>query len=64
MEKGVASMNPNPDEVVFALAVEKSVENRPVFLDSMCDAVSTSLPKVPRFLAAAPVTDYLVHLGG
>ena len=45
-------MNPNREEALFALAVEKSVEKRAAFLDAMCDGDPALRARLDALLAA------------
>src|ERR1041384_2483147 len=45
-------MNPNREEVLFALALEKPAEKRTAFLDAMCEGDAALRARLERLLAA------------
>jgi WD40 repeat protein/serine/threonine protein kinase len=53
-------MNPNREEVLFALALEKPVAKRPAFLDAMCESDPALRQRLDALLAAHDQADNLV----
>ncbi len=45
-------MNPNREEALFALALEKPAEKRAAFLDAMCDGDAALRARLEALLAA------------
>ena len=45
-------MNSSPEEVLFALALEKPAENRPAFLDAVCEGDTALRQRLDALLAA------------
>ena len=57
-------MNPNREEVLFALALEKPAEKRPAFLDVMCEGNVALRQRLEALLAAmGPAEFWLGPLG-
>jgi len=55
-------MNPNREEVLFALAPEKPAEKRPAFLDAMCDGDAALRKRLDALLAAHEQPETLLVL--
>ena len=53
-------MNPNREEALFALALEKPAEKRAAFLDAMCDGDPALRQRLEALLAAHEQPDNLV----
>jgi eukaryotic-like serine/threonine-protein kinase len=53
-------MNPNREELLFQLALEKPTEKRPAFLDAMCEGDSALRARLEALLAAHEAPDELV----
>ena len=45
-------MNPNREEALFALALEKLAEKRPAFLDAVCEGDTALRARLEALLAA------------
>jgi len=45
-------MNPNCEEALFALALEKLAEKRPTFLDAVCEGATALRARLEALLAA------------
>ena len=53
-------MNPNREEALFALALEKPAEKRPAFLDVMCEGDAALRARLDALLAAHEQPDSLL----
>src|SRR6185369_17015273 len=56
----VSPMNPNPEEILFALALQKPAEKRATFLEVMCEGDSALHARLEALLAAHEQPDNLV----
>jgi eukaryotic-like serine/threonine-protein kinase len=55
-------MNPNREEVLFALALEKPAAKRPAFLDAMCESDPALRQRLEALLAAHEQPETLLAL--